>query len=175
MQEKGKIILFFGSYFFSKGPDLLLKAAEELLHLTDMNFIFIGDTKTASFEFRKEDYSKLTNVTFIDKFVEDQTAINYMIASDLVVLPYRKFYENDTSGVFVQSCLAKTPLLVPDISPFRNVIEHYKLGQTFKCESVGSLKDQIMNFYNTNDESPALNYFSYIKTLTSWSHIAKLI
>jgi glycosyltransferase involved in cell wall biosynthesis len=175
LEDKGKVVLFFGAYFFSKGPDILLQAAEELEDIVDLHFLFIGDTSTTSFDFKKEDYSKLTNVTFIDEFIEDQTAINYMIASDLVVLPYRKFYENNTSGVFVQSCLARTPLLVPDISPFKDVLEDYKLGFVFKCESIQSLKEQILIFYKSNSELTLSNYNKYVESITSWDIAAKLI
>ena len=175
LEDKGKIVLFFGTYFFSKGPDILLQAAQELDGILDLHFLFIGDTSTASFDFKKENYSKFTNITFIDEFVEDQTAINYMIASDLVVLPYRKFYQNNTSGVFVQSCLAKTPLLVPDISPFKNVLEDYELGFVFKCESVKSLKEQILIFYESSSQLPLIKYDKYVKTITSWDTTAKLI
>jgi glycosyltransferase involved in cell wall biosynthesis len=175
LQDKGKIILFFGAYFFSKGPDLLLQVAKELINISDLHFLFIGDTKTASFDFRKKDYVQLKNITFIDRFVEDQTVINYMIASDLLVLPYRKYYENNTSGVLVQSCLAKTPLLVPNISPFKNVIEDYHLGSTFECESIEDLKGQIIKFYKSNNDVSIQNYSDYIKTITSWHDIAKLI
>jgi len=175
LKNKGTIVLFFGSYFYSKGPDLLLKAAEELAHFEDLNFIFIGNTKTASFDFQISDYSGLKNVSFIDNFVDDQTAINYMIASDLVALPYRKFYENDTSGVFVQSCLARTPLLVPDISPFKNVVEDFQVGTTFSCESVDSLKNEIINFHNSSQAISVSNYSKYINKLTSWTDIARLL
>lgn len=173
LKTQSKIILYFGAYFFSKGPDILLQAALKFKNRDDLDFIFAGNTKSASFEFNKEDYYS-PNIHFDDRFISDEIAIKYMIASDLVVLPYRKFYENNTSGVFVQSCLAKTPLLVPDINPFKDVLEAYDLGLTFKCESSDSLKNEISNFFNsTNNINP--NFEGFIDNITKWDEIAELI
>jgi len=168
-----KVILYFGNYFLSKGPDILLDAALKLKKNNNILFLFVGDTKTATFDFDKSKY-KTTNIRFIDKYTTDKETTEYFAAADLVVLPYRHYYKYNTSGVVIQACLAHRPILVPDISPFKELIQQFNVGRTFKCENSMSLLKQIKD--SIYKESLArYDFESYIAEIESWSSITEYI
>lgn len=168
------VFLYFGAYFLSKGADILLSVAEKMAHSPDVQFIFAGDTKLTSFEFAR-DYDSALNIRFDDRFVDEETVKRYLIASDLVVLPYRRYYEHNSSAVLVQSCLAKRPVLVPDISPYKEVVTDYNLGMTFECENQEALEKELKSFLKAAGFSRNWGFDRYLSGFESWHDIAKLI
>lgn len=172
--QEDTLILYFGSYFYSKGPDLLLTVARDYSNQKGIKFLFVGSTSTASFDINIDNY-KSKNTHFVDRFVSDQEAIKYITASDLVVLPYRKFYRYDTSGVLVQSCLAHRPCLVPNFEPFSTVVEEHGIGFQFEAESNHSLKNAIDEFLISETKIDKANYKRYIDLIESWKCFAKLL
>ncbi|EJR92908.1 hypothetical protein IKE_05832 [Bacillus cereus VD196] len=170
--EQQKIILYFGTYYNKKGADLLLEATKSFQDLKNVCFLFAGNTQTAPANF---DHIALTlpNVRVDDRIIDEETAYKYFVAADLIVQPYRREYEYDTSGVLVQSCLAQRPTVVPDITPFKETVQTYKLGFTFSCERVDSLITAIQDFLQTPAYSG--NYKEYINKIESWDDLANTI
>jgi glycosyltransferase involved in cell wall biosynthesis len=148
LNKDKKIVLYIGGFDYSKGPDIFCGAIELLQEEKNIQFILAGNMTASSFDFDKNKYSGLS-VLFDDRYLEEELIAQYLISSDLVVLPYRKYYENSTSGVLVQSCLAKVPVLVPDISPFKQTVEKEEIGLTFECESEKSLSNEILNYLSS--------------------------
>ncbi len=142
-----KIVLYIGGFDYSKGPDIFCRAAQSLSKEKNIQFILAGNMAKSSFSFDKNEHSN-SLILFDDRYLDEDLVAKYLISADLVILPYRKYYENSTSGVLVQSCLAKVPLLVPDISPFKQTVEKEDIGLTFKCESEESLSNEIRNYFN---------------------------
>lgn len=169
-----QIVLYFGTYGFKKGPDLLLSVAKRFKDEPRVQFIFAGNTSTATFDFDKGHYS-WANIRFDDRFIDEETAYLYFAASDLVVQPYRRYYEFDTSGVLVQACLARRAVLVPDISPFKETVNAYNLGQTFKCEDADSLEEEILMILAQKEQPNQRHFEKYISQIESWSTLADLI
>lgn len=142
LDQVREFVLYYGSYWFSKGADLLLEAATRT---PDVAFLFVGDTKVTSLNDGVLDkYRSKSNIFFIDEFVSEETARNYFRACDIVALPYRKFYKHDTSGVFNQAMLANKPVVMPDFDPFLSIWNKYIIGRAFEAESVTSLMDEII-------------------------------
>ena len=120
LPKSAKIALYFGTYWFSRGPDLLLEVAKKT---PNVMFCFVGDTKLQSIKINPKDYEKCTNIRFDDRYVSDAKARHWFRAADIVVLPYRRFYEHDSSGVFDQAMMAERHVMVPDFSPFKDIIQ----------------------------------------------------
>jgi glycosyltransferase involved in cell wall biosynthesis len=138
-----RVVLYFGTYFFSKGADLLLEAAKFLPHVT---FYMVGDTKLGSFDYNIQEKYPLPNVKWVNGYVTETDARNYFRACDVVALPYRHFYEHDTSGVLNQAMLAERPVLVPNISPFKDVITEFNVGNMHICEQSHSIDYNLYPF-----------------------------
>lgn len=167
-----KVFLYFGTYYRKKGADLLLSAAEACQNLQNVCFLFAGSTKTAPHNFNRNALN-LPNVRVDDRIIDEDTAYKYFIAADLIIQPYRLEYQYDTSGVLVQSCLAKRPTLVPNITPFKETVGAYRLGLTFDCENVDSLINAINQFYKESFQLGDCQ--KYINTIESWKDLAQLI
>ena len=71
-----------------------------------------------------------------------------------------------TKGVLVQSCLAKVPVLVPDISPFKQTVEKEEIGLTFQCESEKSFSNQIRNYFNNGELFSGFE--KYLSKIEGW-------
>ena len=174
IRHNKKIILYFGAFFLSKGPDILQEVAHRMIDRKDVIFLFAGDTKSATFNFNKDKY-KDDNLHFDDRYIDEESVVSYILASDLVVLPYRKFYEHNTSGVLIQSCLGKRPVMVPDIPPFKDVVIENDLGFIFKCENIDSLEKEIRLFLETNNDKKKYGYEKYLSKIESWDNLASIV
>jgi glycosyltransferase involved in cell wall biosynthesis len=160
-----RMILYFGTYFFSKGADILLNAAK---YIISAHFYMVGDTGITSFTHDIKADTPL-NVHWVDKYVDETTARNYFRACNAIVLPYRHYYTHDTSGILNQAMLAQRPVIVPDIPPFKNVIDKYDVGNTFKCEDMVSLAEAILNV----NAIGVRGYDEYLGNQIGWDIIGK--
>jgi glycosyltransferase involved in cell wall biosynthesis len=159
--QEQKVALYFGTYWFSKGAELLLEVSKTL---PTIDFYMVGDTKLGSFEFDIKERGKNSNVHWVDEYVSVQVARDYFVACDVVVMPYRKFYKHDPSGVFVKAMLAGRPVVVPSLQPFSDIIDKYDVGVRFKCEDNKDLNDAIL-FHFKNDDIPYKDFDDYLNLM----------
>jgi glycosyltransferase involved in cell wall biosynthesis len=171
-----KMALYFGTYFYSKGADLLLEAAKDA---HDVMFYMVGDTKLTSFDYDIKEKYQLPNVVWIDGYVSEETARDYFRACDVVVLPYRHFYEHDTSGVFNQAMLAERLVILPFFDPFKAVwaksSEH--LAMAFYPEEDGHLEHVIRTYFEDAGELWGIpnGFDSYLSAQKRWESIGEAI
>ena len=157
-----RIALFFGTFARKKGADLLARVARAVPAVT---FVFAGAGAST--------VAAGANVVVVDGELDYAVAARYFRACDLVVLPYRRDYEDDTSGVFVQAVIAERPVLAPAISPFRETVAAYELGATFECENVGALAIGVAGAPEVG--AVATGCARYRAEIEPWSHLARLV
>lgn len=141
-----KIGLYFGTYWYSKGADLLLEETQKLTN-PNLKIFFVGDTKLSSLDVpvKKIPRNKKCCV-FVDRYVSEEEARDYFRAADFIVLPYRKLYEWDTSGIFTKAMLAERPVLVPYFQPFSGLLKKYDVGEWIPPHLYSSLAIQFSSF-----------------------------
>jgi glycosyltransferase involved in cell wall biosynthesis len=167
-------ILYFGNFFYGKGADILLTASSEL----DTYFytIFAGNTKTINYSFNKNKNFKFNSkIKLIDKYISDKQMFNLFREADLVVLPYRKTYKYGSSGNFIQAMQSNTPVIVPNLSPFKDIVKKFNLGEIFIAENKLSLKKSIIKIRKKILRNP--NYYlnginDYNSLLGNWERIS---
>jgi glycosyltransferase involved in cell wall biosynthesis len=167
--DKHYSVLFFGKLFFGKGLDLLLDAFSTLpknIHLT-----IAGSGESINFDINVAEINRLPNVTHLNRHIPEEEAIKLFSESDLICLPYRSSYTHGTSGVLVQAALARKPVCVPDITPFRDVVEKYGVGFVFAVEDSEDLALKLEIASRTPIE--ASGWSEYLDELTSWEEIAR--
>ncbi len=165
--RSSKVVLYYGTYWYSRGADLLLEVVKDM---PNIDFYMVGDTKKYnSFDFDIKRYQG-DNIHWVDEWVTEEKARDYMRACDVVALPYRKFYEHDSSGVFNQAMLAERQVVVPDFSPFTNVIIKYNVGWQYGWRTGvgGGVKHAIS--HNKNDD-----FDKYLDAQTGWEAIGKCL
>lgn len=172
---KGKRVklLYFGTFFFSKGVDILIEAWNKT-ESNNIDLTIAGNSKTANFELPNLDEN--SNMHIIDRYLQEEEVVELMSKSNILVLPYRSTYEFGTSGVFVQAALSNRLLISPDLYPFNQVINKYSLGMTFEAESAESMAktiDYVTNNYNEFYKNA--RFSDFINDVTKWKEIASLI
>lgn len=169
LPAKASVALYFGTYWYSRGPDLLLEVAK---NNPDVLFCFVGDTKLASIEIDPKQWTKYSNIRFDDEYVSDTKMFHWMRAADLVVLPYRAFYTHDSSGVFDQAMLAERPVIIPDFPPFSNLHDDFEnVSILFKAEDPSNLDLALKMFFRTGIANNFSGFDAYLKQKGHWNVI----
>lgn len=168
-----KILLFFGSPFYSKGLDIAIRAME---HLSDEFNLLIGSNLRNS-NYKVPEILNNPKVTIHDRFISESEMPLFFSSSDIVLLPYRKSYEHGTSGVLIQSMLAEKPVIVPNFSPFKQLIEEFGIGECFCSEDSAELANSIVKLSEKSVKAYEINVQIYKNLkIDTWDKIVhKLI
>lgn len=165
--QNSKVVLYYGTYWYSRGADLLLEVAKKP---PDIDFYMVGDTKKYnSFDFDIKRYQG-DNIHWVDEWVTEEKARDYMRACDVVALPYRHYYEHDSSGVFNQAMLAHRPVVVPEFDPFKSVLDENAVGM-FIDEFLEDPDDLFRKGYWISYGE----YDKYLDAQTGWGEIGKCL
>ena len=105
----GKVLLFFGQVRPYKGLEELLGAFARLED-PDIRLVLVGEPKFGMADLLREETQRDARVIARLEFVPDDELINYIAASDLVVLPYRKSL---TSGAAILAFSCARPVVAP--------------------------------------------------------------
>lgn len=135
------VISAIGTLREDKGLDLLLKALESIkepFHLLiagaaisfDMNYISINTR-----EYKEK-------VTAIVKYLSDDELKDCLLASDIIILPYRKSFDG-ASGPLGEGVWLRKMIVGPNHGSLGNIIRENHLGATFESENIESLKKII--------------------------------
>lgn len=173
MAPKTTQMLYFGAFHFGKGIDIFARALKKI----DLHFqvIVAGDPATRNFEFDFSEISSDSRVEVRSSFQSDRDMYELFRSSDVVVLPYRKTYEHNTSGVLVQAVSARNRVIVPDFEPFRGLLRRYPyLGRSFEAESPESLAQAIKDELSLTLPIPS-QIANYLDQLHVWPRIAYLL
>ena len=160
------VALYFGTFGREKGADLLFDAMRELVDLPSLVLAAVGRSPP------RIALALPPNVIRDDRFVDYPTAARWFRATDVVVLPYRRDYDHNTSGVLVQAALAERPTLAPDIAPFADVAAEYGTGKTFACEDVGSLASRLRELVQEPWAVEPAGHRRYVAAIESWATLA---
>ena len=156
-------VLFFGRIIKTKGIDIFNKSAE----YNNLRNLVVGSSKYY------EGNLSLYNVEYRDEYLKDEEIPSLFINSDIVVMPYEKFYEGGSSGILPQACFAKKPVIVSNIYPFNNLVKKYKLGYVLKTYSPKGLSNCITKLYSNYDKvKNKANFNGYINSLNTWKEIS---
>ena len=159
-------ILFFGTMFYWKGPDVLAEAINSIKE--DIKCIYAGNTKTINFDWKVPTNNKFK---VFNEYIPEKKMYELFNIADLVVCPYRKTYEYGSSNVFLQSLLANKPVIAPDLEPFSNVIKNYKCGELFESENINSLKKAINKILNSGTSKYTKGIKKYFDDQHNWNNI----
>lgn len=163
-----KIALYFGTYFFSKGPDIALEAARLL---PDIHFCFVGNMSLGSIEIKRDDYRDASNIHFWNEYVAEDVARDWFRAANVILLPYRKFYRFDSSGIFNQAMLAEKIAIVPNFAPFTLLANKFNVAGTFLAENPINLANRVASLISF--DTTGLEFDKYLNQQNDWNAIAK--
>lgn len=154
-----KIILSaIGGTRWDKGLDILLKAFSYLDEESKNKIILniCGKEETFRREYienQAKEYKICLHGTY--KFLSDKEFMENIRMTDIMVLPYRKFFGGN-SGPMTEAIVNKIPCIVPRGLNIGDILEKYNLGVTFECENSLDLAQKIKEMIRLNN--------SYFKT-----------
>lgn len=139
-QDKIILVTLGGTQHY-KGLDILLEA----LKLVNRDFFLfctgvIRDLKEKEISMLTSSYSE--NVMLNMKRLSDQEFTMAIIASDIVVLPYRKVFDG-ASGLMIEAVWYKKYIIGSGHGSMGGLIRQYKLGSVFETENINSLSTII--------------------------------
>lgn len=146
-----KIMLYFGGTRHDKGLDILLNSLNFVC--SDVTLLIVGKEETFSREFIREKVKENSNeirVYTVLSFVPEEDIQKYFYISDVIVLPYRKYF-NGESGILTDAIQMGKPVAVPDIIHFPEIIRNFKNGKVFEAENPVSLAKSIDILFEKNE------------------------
>jgi len=99
--------------------------------------------------------SSTPNIEIEDRYLTDNEYDDYLSKSKYVILPYRKEYEEKSSGIVLDAIYRKKPVIVPNLKSF-NFVKECQLGLVYNesiSEVVPMLSDDLYNSLQKNIES----------------------
>lgn len=153
LSQEQNVILFFGAIKEYKGLDILLNslsfAAMKINKLVLIIAGMAGDAETRSLVLQYKDIiSKLPQeikVIFHDEFIPNAEVAKYFIASDVVVLPYRRITH---SGIPHIAYSFGRPVIATNVGDFEEIIEEGKSGFVLSSNSKENLSEKIIQAFS---------------------------
>jgi len=148
----GQMILFFGQVKEVKGLDVLLEAFRSLVGSEEDVFLVIAGKKW-QVEFDKyERYIKENELTDrivmrID-YIANELVPLYFKSADMIVLPYRKIFN---SSVLQRALDYGTPVVVSDLEPLTEIIQHGTNGLVFPVGDYRELAKKMSRLIHDKD------------------------
>lgn len=148
------VLLFFGEMRREKGVDVLFRAMEEYRGESPITLVAAGPT-TEETEIPVDRIDRTDGVRLITdlRFVPPEDTKTYFLATDGVVVPYRRsFGRARPSGVFQKAVASSSPVVAPDFGVFSRRVAEYDLGLLFEPESPASLRDAVARFARSDGD-----------------------
>lgn len=179
LSQEQNVILFFGAIKEYKGLDILLDslsfASEKINYLT-LLIAGMPDPLELKSEYEKiiAKLSKKVNIIFHDQFIPDADVAKYFIASDVVVLSYRRISH---SGVLHLAYSFGRPVIATNVGDFQESVEEGKSGFLVSSNSPDNLSQKIIESFS--DKLKLEEMGEYARHLSeskySWKNSAELM
>lgn len=173
INQKKTVILFYGSIRKQKGLDDLIVALKEK---DDVQLIVAGAMQNGESFSEYEDLIQKNKVDAkcMIQFIPDEWTDALFQACDFVCLPYKYFYSQ--SGVFMHAIRNRRPVIVSDVSSFREYLSNYKIGDLCKPEDPEDLGIVIEKMICTlsENQNTFLSELERAADDNSWEKSAKL-
>jgi glycosyltransferase involved in cell wall biosynthesis len=150
LSREQNILLFFGAIREYKGLDILLNSLPLVsLKIKNLTLIIAGSPDPIELELEyKNIISKLPKeikVIYHASFIPDADVAKYFIASDVVVLPYRRISH---SGILHIAYSFGRPVIATNVGDFEETIEEGKSGFVLFSNSQENLSEKIIQAFS---------------------------
>jgi len=167
LQEKERVLLFFGLIRRYKGLDLILKAmALDKIRNLNLKLLIAGEFYEDKTVYEKliQENNLSTNIIISDKFIPGEDVRHYFCASDMVVQPYHTATQ---SGVTQIAYHFEKPMLVTNVGGLAEIVPHKRVGYVTDVNPE-SIADAIFDFYENNHEENFAANVAIDKAKFSW-------
>ncbi len=172
------IFLFFGMLTRQKGLDILLEA---MTYVKREFYLVIAGTPIDFSKREIDSYKRRLRhpCMVIDRlgWVSEEDLPYYFTAADAIVMPYRRNYAAGTSGILVEACSARKPVICSDVGTIGQMTKMNSLGIVVPPESPESLAEAISHFLINRNKLSEVARVSAEKYVAGakWEGIAEVI
>lgn len=141
------ILLFFGELTEGKGLDILFEAIRSVKE--EFYLVIAGRPIYFSREHIHHYKKQVRNpYRVIDRlgFIPEEEVPYYFMSADAIVMPYRRQYDVGTSGILMQACSARKPIICSDVGTIGQLTRLNSLGIVVTPESPHELAEGISGF-----------------------------
>jgi D-inositol-3-phosphate glycosyltransferase len=179
LSPEQNVLLFFGAIKEYKGLDILFDSLSQVAHkVINLTLIIAGmpDPIELGQEY-KNMISKLPkeiSVIFHDKFIPNEDLEKYFIASDVIVLPYRRISH---SGVLHLAYSFGRPVIATNVGDFLESIEEGRSGFVVAANSPESLSEKIVQTFSNKRKLEEMGEYArhLSESKYSWKNSAELM
>ena len=174
------VILFFGAIKEYKGLDILVSSLPlACMKINNLALIIAGeagDAETKKIVLKcKEIISKLpkeVKVVFHDEFIPVTEVAKYFIASDVVVLPYRRVTH---SGIPHLAYAFGRPIIATNVGDFEEIIEEGKSGFVLSSNTHENLSEKIIQAFSDKPKLEEMGKYvrNFHATKYTWKNSAE--
>lgn len=171
-KEDDIILLFFGLVRPYKGLDIMIEALNLMnLENTRIKPLIVGEFYIEPQTiFNKIKPSHLPYYEIINRYVPDDEAASYLLASDLMVLPYRSASQ---SGVLSNALNFSLPVVVSDLAGLTEHVEYGKTGFIVPPEDPVSLAQELFHIASQTDLGKIRENVAIKKQSLSWKRFSQ--
>jgi glycosyltransferase involved in cell wall biosynthesis len=161
------VVLFYGLIRPYKGLDILIDALNLInLEHTRIRPLIVGefymDADSILGRIRKE---HLPYYEIMNRYVSDETAAQYLYASDVMVLPYRSASQ---SGVFSNALNFELPMIVSDVPGLTEHIHHGQNGRIFPPGNAVELAKELCTLSESDVLTGYREHMRALRERLSW-------
>ncbi len=177
LDQRKKVILFFGMIKKVKGLDVLLESFKKVIDKHPNIILLIAGRPWkddfCNYQQIIEKNNLENNIVLHTRYIPQNDVEHYYCASDLVVLPYKKIYQ---SGVLMMALSYERPVLVSDLCPLKEVINDNQNGFLFKSENSNDLAKKLNIILSSSEklEKVQKNGNILINEKFGWDAIGRL-
>jgi glycosyltransferase involved in cell wall biosynthesis len=182
LSQEQNVILFFGAIKEYKGLDMLSNsfpmASMKINNLALIIAGEAGDAETRKIVLKCKDIlsnlPKEVKVIFHDKFIPVTEVAKYFIASDIVVLPYRRVTH---SGIPHLAYTFGRPVIATNVGDFEEIIEEGKSGFVLSSNTQENLSEKIIQAFSDKQKLEEMGKYArnFCATKYTWKDSAEAL
>ncbi len=179
LSQEQNVILFFGAIKEYKGLDILLNSLSSVSKkINNLTLIIAGEADPSELELKYRNIiSKLPKeikVIFNAGFIPSAEVAKHFIASDVVILPYRRISH---SGVLNLAYSFGRPVIATNVGDFEETIEEGKSGFVLSSNSQENLSEKIIQAFSDKLKLEEMGKYArhLSETKYSWKNSAELL
>jgi glycosyltransferase involved in cell wall biosynthesis len=168
---ENKVLLFFGYVRKYKGLDLLLDAMPDIIkEIPEVRLLIVGEfyDNPSTYLDKIKELGISNNVKLVNKFVPNEEVVEYYLASDLNILPYRSATQ---SGILNVSYGFLKPVLVTNVGGLSEFVNNGKTGIVIEPNSPAAIVNGVRDFFRLKEK---VDFTGNIKDFIKDNKFAKL-
>ena len=177
LSQEDNVILFFGAIKEYKGLDILLNSLFlSSMKINNLALIIAGLPETVKLELNYKNMisklPKMIKVIYHTEYIPSTEVAKYFIASDIVVLPYRKVTH---SGITHLAYTFGRPVIATKVGDFEESIEEGKSGFMISSLNPENLSEKLIHAFSDKLKLEEMGKYArnFCATKYSWKDSAE--